>query len=173
MKMSSESEEEHLPGEVLEAAQSAVSQLIPKKSSRQYEIAYNEFKAWCSSKKIQKVSEAVLLAYFEHKINKVKPSTLWSVYSMLKCTLNAKENVNIRKFSKLIPYLKSKSVGYRPKKSRILTKEEIERFLQEAPDSRFLLEKVIQININLLTYLILSNFSGHFNYWCLWSFEKR
>ncbi|KAJ8915445.1 hypothetical protein NQ315_003206 [Exocentrus adspersus] len=64
---------------------------------------------------------------------------------MLKCTLNAKENVNIRKFSKLIPYLKSKSVGYRPKKSRILTKEEIERFLQEAPDSRFLLEKVILI----------------------------
>lgn len=142
--MSSESEEECLPEEVVEAAQSAVAQLIPKKSSRQYEIAYNEFKGWCSLKKIEKVSEAVLLAYFEHKAKKIKPSTLWSVYSMLKSTLNVKENVDVRKFTKLIPYLKNKSVGYHPKKSKILTKEEIERFLKEAPNNRFLLEKVIQ-----------------------------
>ncbi|KAJ8966651.1 hypothetical protein NQ317_012857 [Molorchus minor] len=118
--MSSESENEHLPGEVLEAAQSAVRQLIPKKSSRQYEIAYNEFKGWCSPKKIKKVSKkAVLLAYFKHKINKIKPSTL------------------------------CKFVGYRPKKSRILTKKEIERFLQEAPDNRFLLEKMELLKITI------------------------
>ncbi|KAJ8975882.1 hypothetical protein NQ317_009297, partial [Molorchus minor] len=92
-----------------------------------------------------KVSEAVLLVYSEHKINNIKPMTLWSVYSMFKSILNANENVNIIKFTKLIPYLKRKSVGYRPKKSRILTKEEIERFLQEAPDDRFLIERVILI----------------------------
>ncbi|KAJ8975274.1 hypothetical protein NQ317_013674 [Molorchus minor] len=63
--MNSESEDEHLPGEVLKEAQSTVSQIIiPKKSSRQYEITSNEFNGWCSSKKIQKVSEALLPAYF-------------------------------------------------------------------------------------------------------------
>ena len=60
---------------------------------------------------------------------------------MLKSTLNVKENVNIAKFPKLIPYLKNKSTGYSPKKSKILT-EEIETFLEEAPDNRFLIEKV-------------------------------
>ncbi|KAJ8977934.1 hypothetical protein NQ317_002908 [Molorchus minor] len=40
-----------------------------------------------------------------------------------------------------------KSVGYPPKKPRILTKEEFERFLQEARDNRFLIEKVILIII--------------------------
>ncbi|KAJ8981001.1 hypothetical protein NQ317_014868, partial [Molorchus minor] len=45
--------------EVLEAAQRAVSQLI-KISSRQYVTAYNEFKRWWSSKKIQKESEEVI-----------------------------------------------------------------------------------------------------------------
>ncbi|KAJ8980016.1 hypothetical protein NQ317_016472 [Molorchus minor] len=72
----------------------------PKKSSRQYECAYNKFKGLCGLKKIQKV---VLLAYFEHNINNINPSTLWSVHSMLKSTLNAKENENIRKFTILIP----------------------------------------------------------------------
>ncbi|KAJ8980215.1 hypothetical protein NQ317_010211 [Molorchus minor] len=66
--MSSESEDEHLLGEVLEAAQSGVSQLIPEKSWGQYEIAYNEFKGWCSWKKIQKVSKAVLLAYLQERL---------------------------------------------------------------------------------------------------------
>lgn len=56
------------------------------------------------------VAEIVLLVYFEHKI---KLSTLWSLYSMLKNT-NVKKNVNIVKFPKLIPQNKLNTV---PKKS--------------------------------------------------------
>ncbi|XP_074027263.1 uncharacterized protein [Leptinotarsa decemlineata] len=38
-----------------------------------------------------------------------------------------------------------KSEGYVPKKSRVLEKEQILKFIQEAPDEKFLLTKVILI----------------------------
>ncbi|RZC41686.1 hypothetical protein BDFB_014420 [Asbolus verrucosus] len=62
---------------------------------------------------------------------------------MLKKTLNVKQNVDIAKFSKLVPYLKNKCVGYRPKKSKVLTKIETEKFIEKASDKSFLLMKVI------------------------------
>jgi hypothetical protein len=65
-------------------------------------------------------TENVLLAYLEEKSKILKPSTLWSLFSMLKATLNIKENIDVRKFPKIVPYLKNKNVGYRRKKSKVL-----------------------------------------------------
>src|SRR3978361_777113 len=97
--MSSESEDEDLPFDVLEAARSAVSSLIPEKSARQYESAYSNFMQWCGSKKLKNVSETVILAYLEDKAKTFRPPTLWSIYSMLKKTLNVKQNVD--RYSKI------------------------------------------------------------------------
>lgn len=55
---------------------------------------------------------------------------------MLKATINNKDNVDISKFSYLIGFLKN------PKKSRILTREQIVKFIQEADDDTHLLQKV-------------------------------
>jgi hypothetical protein len=44
---------------------------------------------------INNVSEKELLAYFSEKSKKVMPTTLWSYYSMLKCTLLVNENCDI------------------------------------------------------------------------------
>lgn len=149
--MSSQSDDDDLPFDVLEAARSAVSSLIPEKSSRQYESAYNDFMKWCGSKKVKNVSENVILAYLEYKAKKLRPPTLWSIYSMLKKTLNVKQNIDIAKFSKLIPYLKNKNVGYRPKKSKVLTETQIKKFIEEAPDQSFLLLKVISALIKIFS----------------------
>lgn len=142
--MDSESEGEFTgtPPEITEAANSAILNLLPAKSKLQYENTYNQFNEWRTKKKAGKVSEHVLLAYFEEKSKKVKASTLWSMYSMLKSTLNIKENIDLRKFPKLVPYLKKKSVGYRAKKSKILTREQINRFITEANDENYLMMKV-------------------------------
>src|SRR3978361_485955 len=64
---------------------------------------------------------------------------------MLKSTLNVKENVDVRKFPKIVPYLKNKSVGYPGKKSKVLTREDITKFLEEADDGTYLLMKVVLI----------------------------
>ena len=72
----------------------------------------------------------------------VKPSTLWSKYSMIKAVLSVKENIEINKFSRVIAFLKRNSVGYEPTKSKVLTRQEIDTFLTNADDMKYLLIKV-------------------------------
>ncbi|KAJ8980605.1 hypothetical protein NQ317_017366 [Molorchus minor] len=79
-----------------DAANSVISNLLPEKSRRQYQNAYQQFKEWCETNKARKISENVLLAYFAEKSKKVKSSTLWAIYSMLKSTLLLKKTWILR-----------------------------------------------------------------------------
>ncbi|KAJ8974509.1 hypothetical protein NQ317_005847 [Molorchus minor] len=81
--------------EIVEAANIAISNLLPTKSRSLYDIAYNR-----------------------------------SLY------------IYISKFPKLIAFLKRTGDGYQAKKSKILTKSEIDRFLSSADDKEFLTIKV-------------------------------
>ncbi|XP_050501217.1 uncharacterized protein LOC126881172 isoform X2 [Diabrotica virgifera virgifera] len=74
-----------------------------------------------------------------------KPSYLWTRLSMLKTTLKAYENVDISSFSSLFAYLKGKSKHHKAKKSKALNAWQIQHFLTEAPDSTYLLMKVVLI----------------------------
>ncbi|KAJ8964693.1 hypothetical protein NQ317_001267, partial [Molorchus minor] len=102
--------------EIVEAANIAISNLLPTKSRSLYDIAYNRFKKWCAEKNVQVYSENVLLAYFSENAKNYKSSTLWAQYSMVKT-----------------------GDGYQAK---ILTKSEIDRFLSSANDKEFLMIKV-------------------------------
>lgn len=131
MDISSDEELSNTPPNLIATAKAAISSLLPEKSKRQYEKTYEQFKDWCTANGANNISENVLLAYFAKKSKKVKSSTLWAVYSMLKLTLNVRENVD---FTKLDPFLKKLSVGHRhPKKSKVLTREEINQFIFKIP----------------------------------------
>ena len=82
------------------------------------------------------------MAYLEEKQKTLAPPTLWSIASMLKKTLLAYHNVNISEYGKVMPFLKQNQVGYKPKKAKIFTKEQIDKFLLMAPDDDFLMKKV-------------------------------
>jgi hypothetical protein len=60
---------------------------------------------------------------------------------MLKAALNVHENVDIGKYNKLTTFLKQ-HVGYEAKKSLIFSRDEIDKFLLNAPDDTILLIKV-------------------------------
>ncbi|RZC00578.1 uncharacterized protein BDFB_012126, partial [Asbolus verrucosus] len=111
------------------------------KSKALYEKTYGIFEDWFGAKKVKEIAEDVILAYLEQRSRQVKPSTLWFTFSMLKATLNVKENINLGKFSKVAPYLKSKIIDHQKKKSAVFTKEDIEKFLNEADDQNYLLMK--------------------------------
>ncbi|KAJ8979282.1 hypothetical protein NQ317_004427 [Molorchus minor] len=128
--------------EIVEAANIAISNLLPTKSRYRYDIAYNRFKKWCAEKHVQVYSENVLLAYFSENAKNYKSSTLWAQYSMVKSCLIIYDNIDISKFPKLIAFLKRTGDGYQAKKSKILTKSEIDRFLSSADDKEFLMIKV-------------------------------
>ncbi|KAJ8911028.1 hypothetical protein NQ315_016597 [Exocentrus adspersus] len=58
--------------EIVEAANIAISNLLPTKSRSLYDIAYNRFKKWCAEKNVQVYSENVLLAYFSEKCKELQ-----------------------------------------------------------------------------------------------------
>lgn len=148
MRVEEESDESEInctPPEVSNTAREAIENLLPSKSRLHYEKAYRQFLDWRITKGVTNVSENVLLAYLSEKSKNVKASTLWATYSMLKSTLNIKENVDIAKFTKLVPFIKQQAVGYRAKKSKVFTREEISKFITEAPDEIYLFLKTVLI----------------------------
>lgn len=116
--------------------------LVPQRSKALYEKAYSLFKDWCHAKKIDTITEDVILAYLEDKSKKVSPPTLWSTFSMLKTTLIVKENMHFKKSSKVFQYLKNKNTGHHRNNSKVFTMEDIENFLNKADDKYYLLMKV-------------------------------
>ncbi|XP_037024953.1 uncharacterized protein LOC119066533 isoform X3 [Bradysia coprophila] len=108
-----------------------------------YNQTYLQFRKWNDSNGMRAISENVLLEYFEDVSTRSKPTTLFAVYSMLKSTFRSKENVDIGSYSRLLEFLKVKNVGYKPVKAKAFTDDEIERFVNEAPDDRWLDVKAV------------------------------
>lgn len=143
--MSSSSEEcdvNATPPDIIQAAKTINENLLPEKSKERYLSAYDQFTKWRNEKKTSSFSENVLLAYFGELANKYKPSSLWSTYSMLKTTLQSKDCINIKEYAKLSAFLKRQSDGYVCKKSKVLTGDNVEKFINEAPDEKYLATKV-------------------------------
>ena len=153
-----DSDSECTPPEITAAANEASTSLLPQKSLVIYEKAYDQFLKWRSTSNVTSFSENVILAYLSELSKKVKSSTLWSHYSMLKSTLRLKQNVDIGNYPKVRAYLKRQNEGYTPKKSRVLEKEQILQFIKEAPDQKFLFTKV-SYSINKS---VLNNFYYYF-----------
>ncbi|KAK4876904.1 hypothetical protein RN001_009410 [Aquatica leii] len=95
---------------------------------------------------VKSVSDDVFLVYLSKKAKLLKPSTLWSRFSMVKSCLAIKENVNV-KFPQTIAFLKRQGVGYVPKKAKVLTAEQVTKFICEASDEKWLLTKVCTFGI--------------------------
>ena len=130
------------PPDIVENSEKAVTKLVPKTSKAAYDKAYQAFMGWRKAHEVGSFSERVILAYLEEKQKTLAPPTLWSMASMLKKTLLAYHNVNISDYGKVTPFLKQNQVGYKPKKAKIFTKEQIDKFLLTAPDDDFLMKKV-------------------------------
>ncbi|KAJ8910999.1 hypothetical protein NQ315_011264 [Exocentrus adspersus] len=137
-----------VPDDVLLEANSALSKIIPEKSKLLYEKEYINFCEWRNKKQVRGVNDKIIMAYTE-KSKRVKSSSesssLWSYYSQLKKMLSVKENVDISRFHQVTAFLKHKSTGYKPKKSRVFTREDLEKFLDTAPDINYLLLKIVLI----------------------------
>lgn len=117
-------------------------QQLPKKSKSKYETTYQRFMNWILQNNAQTLSENVITAYLKELSKELKPSTLWTTYSMLKTMLKLRNNIDISTYTRCMSFLKFQSSGYKCKKSLTLTSEQIKRFLLEAPDQEYLFTKV-------------------------------
>lgn len=110
------------------------SQVLSPRTVNRYNNAYDDFQQWNKLHGATPISEDVLLKYFSKLAEKGKPSTMVSYYSMLKTTLRSKDNIDISTWTELNVFIKKQYEDYKPVKSTFFTKEEIEKFLNEAPD---------------------------------------
>ena len=132
-------EYEGTPPELRDDANEGRGALIPPFSKKKYWNEYEDFTKWKKEKHTKSSSKHVLLAYFKYllEVKKYKPSTLGGVRSKLKATLRLKENLDIENYITLKAFLKRHNKGYHPKKSKVLTKEQLERFIKNADDERW------------------------------------
>jgi hypothetical protein len=75
--------------------------LLPEKSKERYIIAYKKLLKLRKINKTKSLSENVFLKNINKLSIEVKPSTLWSIYSMLKNMKNMKHNINVDTYLKL------------------------------------------------------------------------
>jgi hypothetical protein len=68
---------EFVSSDVEKSAALAVNELLPVKSRKKYDKAYQQLEDWCREKRVRDITEEVLLAYFKQKSRKLKGSTLW------------------------------------------------------------------------------------------------
>lgn len=64
---------------------------------------------------------------------------------MIKKMLMVKKNIDISSYHKLISFLKNNSVGHEAKKAMVLSKDDVIKFITEAPDEMHLMTKVALI----------------------------
>lgn len=150
--MNSDSEDELLctPPEIRQVANVTIQNLLPEKSKNKYNVVYKNFQDWCSSKNIKSsFTENVLLAYFSELSTKYKASSLWTFYSMLRSTLNINNGINIENYLKLRAFLKRQSEKHVAKKAKTFTPEQLNSFINEAPNEKYLATKVVDLTIIL------------------------
>jgi hypothetical protein len=94
--------EESVGADIEAAAEAAISTLLPAKSRAVYELSYQRFDQWLGLRKLECISEKVMLAYFMQRSKLLKPSTMWSEYSKLRTTIYLNKKVDISKFNNLI-----------------------------------------------------------------------
>lgn len=127
--------------DISERAKKIRGNLLPKKSENKYRKTFKDFQTWMAEQGLDNISEDVVLVYLESKEN-LAPTSLWSIFSMLKKSLPSH---NFNQYHSVKSFLKKKNVGYAPKKSLCFSEEELTKFYSTAPDSKFLLAKVIMI----------------------------
>lgn len=117
---------------------------LPKKSTNRYMQVYNAYKKWKAEnlKSLSVNEENNLLVYFKKLLETVKPSTLWSVWSMLRKTLGTRDNINISNFLSLNSYIKNTNKGYKPQRALVLRWHHIMQYMTEASDFTDLSKKV-------------------------------
>lgn len=135
-------EELELSPDLLQEFEKAMNAILPKKSADRYLQAYEVVRNWQKSYRTKSLDERVIMAYFSEASAKYKPSTCWSMYSMLKKTMIVKHNVDLKNYCRLRAFLKTNSDGYQSKQSLVFTPEGLRKFIVDAPDISYLAMKV-------------------------------
>ena len=149
----SDNEKVDFNDEIRERADKAKSSIILMKSKKRYEQEFEKFEKWREQMNSPPIDENLLLAYFQKMSGTYVATSLWTIQTKLKLFIRLNYAINIGQYSQLQAFLHRKSKEHTPKKSEILSNEDIGHFLRHAPDEDFLLHKVILIVFSVIYFL--------------------
>lgn len=137
-------EEENFRNFDEEAKSIIETKTLPNKSADRYVLVYDTYMKWKTENKnlLSSSEENNLVVYFNQLIKKLKPSTVWSVWSMLKKTLSTRDNIDMSRFQRLRSIVKANAKGYKPTKSFIFKWQDILKFINNESDYVYLAAKV-------------------------------
>ncbi|KAG4067601.1 hypothetical protein HA402_005373 [Bradysia odoriphaga] len=128
----------------VDACNERMQHYLPDKSRGRYEAEYAKFMKWQEAQDTNSFAEDVLLRYFGEMAKTVAPTTLCTVYSMLKSMLSSKHNVNTGEYSQLLAFLKKSKEGFISNNlPRLFTADEVNKFLEEASDTEYVVVKAV------------------------------
>lgn len=135
-----------LSEEVLVKAAKACEALVPQKTKHVYEKEYSCFQEWLTQHSVSSINETVMMAYFQDLSESYSPNSLWTKFSMLRKELIVKKKIRSNEaFVQVQQFLKQTGRRYQPKKSKVLTRDQVLTFLKEAPTEEYLLEKAVLV----------------------------
>lgn len=130
------------PPELRLIADSVKHQAVPAKSKEIYMRTYLRFREYLKEHNTDIISENTVLAYMKHLLETKSVTSCWTDYSCLKKMIRVNDGVDISKWPMITEVLKQKSATHKKKKAKVFQREEIAKFLKEAPDEEFLEDKL-------------------------------
>lgn len=117
------------------SAEEILSSINPVKSAKRYDCTWKTFVEFIEHE--NKPTEENLLQFFEHLkiVKKYASSTIWSVYSMLNNKYQALYGEKLQKYPRITMLIKSYEAGYVRKTAEAFSKDEMMKYLNEAPNS--------------------------------------
>lgn len=114
-----------------------------EKSKILYANKYQKFVDWRKTHlNTNSSTEDVLLEYFKCLSEKSLPSTLYSVYSILRKLILQEEQIDITSYFELKKFLSTNAKGFKSRKTEYFTAKNICDFINNAPDEKYLASKV-------------------------------
>lgn len=141
--------EDCTPPALLESATKALEGIIPKKSKTTYDKALERFETWLDKQGTARISEHTILPYFQELLKDKKPTTAWTEYSCLKKMIRVRHSVDISKFYSISDLLKQASKGHSKKKAKTFTSEQVDQFLEKAPNSLDVIQDKLALLLGL------------------------
>ncbi|XP_015127656.1 uncharacterized protein LOC107048788 [Diachasma alloeum] len=139
-----------LPENILKSIENARDKSMPEKSRERYMRTYRRYRDWIEENEFEDnspkyiFSEEIMLAYFNERSQSSAPNSLWSTFSAIKSVVRRLHNLDLSKHTEL-HFLKVLKKGYEPKKAAVLWEPQTAKFIREASDEVYLVEKVALI----------------------------
>lgn len=135
-------------------ADEILASVNPVKSAKKYDQTWQEFIKYSGINQGTKPTEENYLQFFDYlkNIKKYACSTIWSSYSKLNHKHQIYFGEKLQIYPRITHLLKSYESGYIRKTAKAFSKEEIDRYLESAPDS--------EDHVHIKVAVILGYFGG-------------